>query len=460
MEDILTSSNEAPAASTSSSDVQVGLASNIKIESSVVSDSGSKYSNSKGYDNKDLDSKDSNSSDEEENQEPVNKNCLAVPNCRSGVTDMRKVVSHIFGRNKSCTSQIPKECIVHYCRKHYQRYRYRTSKYGNWINTQLGCVRIQLERMEKWGGVRSWTVGLRFKGRRTLMAEDAAIKLRQDAIKLRAAEKNNNEAEGSPSAAEEGIAFAENYVEPCHERFLVPYLGQGKTFADVHAVVDLIEAQAATFPDIEFLPDIDPQRFPPAGERKRREKREREAAAAVLLAAAAAAGDDDDEDDAMDTENGHSDDNPSTFKQDPMDDIEEEPPHHTKHSSIAASDTFDAPAIEYEPMSDQSPSKSSANAKGKGKVTDAEPSGGTKRSSLPASETSDASDVPHRRQRTSSANKRKSIVLDDTDDDDAPIQPGPTPKKPHVAEASSSRQGGENPNAAGKSDGAGESYCS
>ncbi|KAL4775759.1 hypothetical protein BDW60DRAFT_204324 [Aspergillus nidulans var. acristatus] len=40
----------------------------------------------------------------------------------------RKVISHIFGRKKKVTQQIPPWICVYYCRRHYQRARYRAGK--------------------------------------------------------------------------------------------------------------------------------------------------------------------------------------------------------------------------------------------------------------------------------------------------------------------------------------------
>ena len=39
--------------------------------------------------------------------------------------DHRKVVSHIFGRNKACTRKLPENLWRLWCRKHYQRFKYR-----------------------------------------------------------------------------------------------------------------------------------------------------------------------------------------------------------------------------------------------------------------------------------------------------------------------------------------------
>ena len=93
--------------------------------------------------------------------------CQYTAKCNTGSRDYRKVISHIFGRNKKCTTQIPESCWIIYCRKHYQRTRYRTSKaeVKTYFNIQFDNLARQLTRMERWGGVRSWTIALRKKER-------------------------------------------------------------------------------------------------------------------------------------------------------------------------------------------------------------------------------------------------------------------------------------------------------
>lgn len=70
----------------------------------------------------------------------------------------RKIISHIFGRNKFVTKLIPPSVWVHYCRKHYQRARYRSTQ---WPFTQAELLLDSLGRMERWGGVRGFELVLR-----------------------------------------------------------------------------------------------------------------------------------------------------------------------------------------------------------------------------------------------------------------------------------------------------------
>lgn len=70
----------------------------------------------------------------------------------------RKVVSHFFGRNKASTKLFPDAVWVHYCRKHYQRARYRADQ---WPFTQCELLLESLSRMEQWDGVESFEITLR-----------------------------------------------------------------------------------------------------------------------------------------------------------------------------------------------------------------------------------------------------------------------------------------------------------
>ena len=166
----------------------------------------------------------------------VDTKCVAVMTCVANSGDHRKVVSHIFGRNKACTRGLPNNLWIFWCRKHYQRMRYRAEDAENWHTIQLGLVRKQLQTFEDWGEVRFWTIALR--------------KTEQEAI----TKENEN-----------GATYA-NQAAPCWERFLVPYLGSNKTFGQVRQVLDIIESKfnesdyrnrekkLKIFPGVEFLP--------------------------------------------------------------------------------------------------------------------------------------------------------------------------------------------------------------
>ncbi|KAL8665545.1 MAG: hypothetical protein Q9168_007681 [Polycauliona sp. 1 TL-2023] len=157
--------------------------------------------------------------------------------CTLNSGDHRKVTSHIFGRNKRETHQIPEECWIKYCRKHYQRQKYRCP--DDWFETQLSLVDAQLNRLDKWGGVIDWTIQLRKKEREIV-------------------DKENNYQAIHGSLPDGPLS---------RERFLLPYLGTHKTFDEVRAVVEKIDnecdaTKTRSLPSFEFLPRIDERRNP------------------------------------------------------------------------------------------------------------------------------------------------------------------------------------------------------
>lgn len=180
----------------------------------------------------DLESEDEADQDETEVVDPL---CTAIAECVANSGDHRKVVSHIFGRNKICTSQIPSECWIFYCRKHYQRHRFRAKETG-WKRTQFDIIKRQLARLDTWGGVIDWEIALRKKER-----EELAIANRH--------------------------ALLNNTQPTYRESFLEPYLGSGKSFQEVNQVLQAIETETMTtnakdLPGFELLPNIDKNLHP------------------------------------------------------------------------------------------------------------------------------------------------------------------------------------------------------
>ncbi|KAL9612393.1 MAG: hypothetical protein Q9167_002987 [Letrouitia subvulpina] len=175
----------------------------------------------------------------EEDETLVDSVCMAVDKCRAGSGDHRKVVSHIFGRNKQCTHAIPDECWIKYCRKHYQRMKFRSRLEWKW--TQLDLIGRQLNKMEDWGGIDHWTIGLRNKERQKLNEENTLIVQR--------------------------TPFPPGYVR-CRERFLEGYLGHHKTFADARALCLAVHHEcdstgADELPGFELLPVLKKEYLPP-----------------------------------------------------------------------------------------------------------------------------------------------------------------------------------------------------
>ncbi|KAK2877836.1 hypothetical protein FQN49_001154 [Arthroderma sp. PD_2] len=89
--------------------------------------------------------------------QPAHK-CQFDETCSTGSSHYRKVISHIFGRNKKCTVNIPDSVWIYYCRKHYQRARYRNDE---WPFMQCRLAIDTISNMRAWGGVESFDLTLR-----------------------------------------------------------------------------------------------------------------------------------------------------------------------------------------------------------------------------------------------------------------------------------------------------------
>lgn len=198
---------------------------------------------------------------------PVNPFCEAHSNdCRTGCFAMRKIIAHIFGRNKACTSQIPDHCWVKWCRKHYQRLRHRMLEQG-WIFLQINCLKTQLSRMEKWGEVQNFTIVLQQKFQEELKRNNPAQ-----------APEDEAGLGNSPDTTKSKYNYAKEYTIASPNRFLYPYLGVQKSFNDVYAVINAIEKAAnegriVLLPPLQFLPLIDATLHPPPPIARPRKKR-------------------------------------------------------------------------------------------------------------------------------------------------------------------------------------------
>lgn len=180
---------------------------------------------------------------------PVDEICMATKECVTGSGHHRQVISHIFGRNKKCTRGLAGHWIM-WCRQHYQRFCYRASKEGgNWALSQLSLARAQLQKFEDADIVRDWSISLRKREQDALDVENTALLV--------------------------AGAVTATGTDTVWERFLVPFCGHGKTFAEVRDVLDAIEEEFETpeymarekkkkvFPGVEFLPT-----FPEAKKQK------------------------------------------------------------------------------------------------------------------------------------------------------------------------------------------------
>ncbi|KAK3296858.1 uncharacterized protein B0H64DRAFT_456560 [Chaetomium fimeti] len=187
----------------------------------------------------------------------------------------RKSMSHIFGRNKNCTRSIPDHVWYWFCRKHYQRARYRNSHEYNMLISRI--VELQVLRLEAWsnynrdmampqnGVVADWSLMVR-RRQQVLMDEEQGRKRKSSAEDQDEPDEDDDEEEvesggpASPTPADTGAG-----VVPA---WLLALVGTGKTTVEIQAILadiyqDLATHRLSRFPDIELLPNITGDRARP-----------------------------------------------------------------------------------------------------------------------------------------------------------------------------------------------------
>jgi hypothetical protein len=169
--------------------------------------------------------------------------CMFVENCNTG-SQLRKAISHLFGRNKNCTQRIPKHVWVYYCRKHYQRVRYRNAK--TYPLTQMELVKVQVHRLQAWSEknrseghgsfIESWEFSLRKREQKRLDSE--------------AGPGDDSEDENGGGSGGSGVPS-----------WIVDGLGKGYRTEQILDIVDRLYAELdqgrlTQVPEVEFLPNI------------------------------------------------------------------------------------------------------------------------------------------------------------------------------------------------------------
>ncbi|CAH0053087.1 unnamed protein product [Clonostachys solani] len=171
--------------------------------------------------------------------------CHCTPGCKTGAGP-RKAISHFFGRNKACTLLIPNHVWVFFCRKHYQRTRYRNG--GLYAKTQIKLVREQATRIHDWSQkniakgrptyLKDWTFALRKREQERV----------DEALMAQGAPGNGAELDDTDTVAD-------------IPRWVINSLGVGKTSDQVFELInrfrDELEAgRIDDLPEVEFLPNI------------------------------------------------------------------------------------------------------------------------------------------------------------------------------------------------------------
>ncbi|CAG8910048.1 unnamed protein product [Penicillium egyptiacum] len=153
----------------------------------------------------------------------------------------RKVVSHVFGRNKAVTKLFPLGVWVHYCRKHYQRARYRADQ---WPFTQCDLLLESLNRMENWDGVESFELILRRReqmrvGRETEGAPITETSNQNDTTPSVGQTQDQDNKSSGVVARPQGRKHPTAIIAPVPD-WLRQHVGHGKTFQEIRHIIELV----------------------------------------------------------------------------------------------------------------------------------------------------------------------------------------------------------------------------
>ena len=154
----------------------------------------------------------------------------------------RKVVSHVFGRNKAVTKLFPLGVWVHYCRKHYQRARYRADQ---WPFTQCDLLLESLTRMENWNGVESFELILRRREQLRVGRENEGTTTSETSKQKEVIPATGQaHAQGTKSSAivtRPGRRHPTAIIAPVPD-WLRQHIGHGKTFQDIREIIELVRS--------------------------------------------------------------------------------------------------------------------------------------------------------------------------------------------------------------------------
>ena len=178
--------------------------------------------------------------------------CLLIKNLP--VINWRKAMSHMFGRNKNCTRSIPDLIWSCFCRKHYQRARYRNNHEYN--KRLCILIEIQILRILVWslenirlgtpenGVVRDWSLTCR--RREQMRIEEVKSK------------KRSHEDDDSDDDFDGPIPNGNTAQVP---QWLLDLCRPGYSTLEILRIVarigdDMNNGALTQLPDIEFLPNI------------------------------------------------------------------------------------------------------------------------------------------------------------------------------------------------------------
>lgn len=226
--------------------------------------------------------------------------CEFTNPCNTNSPHPRKLISHIFGRNKTVTRTFPDHVWVYFCRKHYQRSRYRDAL---WALRQCDILELTLDRMESWGQVRVWEIVRRRRAMLSSgMAQDGSAAapaapadpdtgldtdadvsgadtdaIDTDGVEDEDGDEEDTDADMDPTSANTNANTNTTATTSTTHRtyrtrrnrpnpipsWLIDELGPNKSFQDIRTIItrlreDIQARRVSRFPDIEILPNFYP----------------------------------------------------------------------------------------------------------------------------------------------------------------------------------------------------------
>jgi len=180
--------------------------------------------------------------------------CLYVDDCDTKSVP-RKAISHIFGRNKLCTRQIPDEVWVHFCRKHYQRGRYRnTTEYAKiqceLVVTQIGWIHKWSEKNKAEGApgvVKDWSLCLRKREKDRLQMKKARQTTQY---------KDESDNEDAEDSNDQSVVNGWNVPSWLRKKCQDGYSTEEIEEIARRILKEVSERTLRQIPDVEFLPNV------------------------------------------------------------------------------------------------------------------------------------------------------------------------------------------------------------
>jgi hypothetical protein len=200
--------------------------------------------------------------------------------CNLPCGNSRKVISHLFGRNKNETRQLGGYIYITWCRKHYQRAFYRMNKQGNFGTVQVGLAGGALLRMRQANVVDSFNIRLRNREvvRRLnldppgILPEGVKV---PKPTKKKPEKPQNSENNGNKIQKDEKRTRRSPTITGCPvPDWMLDFCGMNKSFQDVFDMLHELRStnvkvdpvlspdpmvMIKEWPDIEMVPNVNPE---------------------------------------------------------------------------------------------------------------------------------------------------------------------------------------------------------